>query len=101
MDGSDTKVMKPGPITVEDIEASPIVISRLAYTMSNLDPIGKVHLKLDAITYWVHSWYSQVNEEIVKRALFHQAVQKAPGIDQQKFRALQLLWEWEAPDLLL
>ncbi|ODM15199.1 hypothetical protein SI65_09438 [Aspergillus cristatus] len=27
------------------------------------------------------SWHGQVDEEIVKHALFHQAVQKAPGID--------------------
>ena len=27
------------------------------------------------------TWHGQINEEIVKHALFHQAVQKAPGID--------------------
>ncbi|ODM20319.1 hypothetical protein SI65_03372 [Aspergillus cristatus] len=31
------------------------------------------------------SWHGQVDEEIVKRALFHQAVQKAPGIDWLNF----------------
>jgi len=37
------------------------------------------------------SWYDRVDEEIVKHALFHQAVQKAPGIDRLNFRALRLL----------
>ncbi|BCR88901.1 uncharacterized protein ACHE_50099S [Aspergillus chevalieri] len=54
MDGSDTKVMKPGPITVEDIEASPIVYFPPGVYYVNSDPIGKAHLKLDPSTYWVH-----------------------------------------------
>ena len=39
-------------------------------------------------------------EEIVKHALFHQAVQKAPGIDRLNFRALRLLWEWDIPRIV-
>ncbi|ODM14623.1 hypothetical protein SI65_09968 [Aspergillus cristatus] len=70
------------------------------------------------------SWHGQVDEGIVKHALFHQAVQKAPGIDRlnfralrrhalfhqavQKapgidrlnFRALRLLWEWDSPRIV-
>ncbi|ODM14581.1 hypothetical protein SI65_09926 [Aspergillus cristatus] len=46
------------------------------------------------------SWHSQVDEEIVKHALFHQAVQKAPGIDQLNFQALRLLWEWDSPRIV-
>ena len=42
------------------------------------------------------SWHGQVDEEMVKGALFHQAVQKAPGIDRLNFRALRLLWEWDS-----
>ena len=42
------------------------------------------------------SWHSQVNEELVRQALFYQAVQKAPGIDQLNFQALRLLWEWDS-----
>ncbi|ODM14511.1 hypothetical protein SI65_10133 [Aspergillus cristatus] len=46
------------------------------------------------------SWHGQVDEGIVKHALFHQAVQKAPGIDQLNFRALRLLWEWDSPRIV-
>jgi hypothetical protein len=41
--------------------------------------------------------HAQIDEETVKQALFHQAVQKAPGIDKLNFRALRLLWEWDKP----
>src|SRR5699024_4885584 len=41
-----------------------------------------------------------VDEELVRPALFHQAVQKAPGIDRLKFRALRLLWEWDSPRIV-
>ena len=46
------------------------------------------------------SWHSQIVEELVRQALFHQAVQKAPGIDQLNFQALQLLWEWDSPRIV-
>ncbi|ODM18159.1 hypothetical protein SI65_06030 [Aspergillus cristatus] len=46
------------------------------------------------------SWHGQVDEGIVKHALFHQAVQKAPGIDRLNFRALRLLWEWDSPRIV-
>jgi endonuclease/exonuclease/phosphatase family metal-dependent hydrolase len=45
-------------------------------------PPGSIHLEID---------YNRV-----KRSLFSQAVQKAPGIDQLNFLALRLLWEWDA-----
>ena len=46
------------------------------------------------------TWHTQVDEERVKQALFHQAVQKAPGIDKLNFRALRLLWEWDSPRIV-
>ena len=46
------------------------------------------------------SWHSQVDEGIVRHALFYQAVQKAPGIDRLNFRALRLLWEWDSPRIV-
>ena len=46
------------------------------------------------------SWHSQIVEELVRQALFHQAVQKAPGIDRLNFRALRLLWEWDSPRIV-
>ena len=46
------------------------------------------------------SWHDQVDEELVRQALFHQAVQKAPGIDRLNFRALRLLWEWDSPRII-
>ena len=41
-----------------------------------------------------------MDEEIVKRALFHQAVQKAPEIAQLNFQVLRLLWEWDSPRIV-
>jgi hypothetical protein len=38
-----------------------------------------------------------VDEELVREALFHQAVQKAPGIDRLKFQALR---EWDSPRIV-
>lgn len=46
------------------------------------------------------TWHTQIDEERVKQALFHQAVQKAPGIDKLNFRALRLLWEWDSPRIV-
>ena len=45
-------------------------------------------------------WHKCVDEEKVKKALFHQAVQKAPGIDRLTFRALRLMWEWDHPRIV-
>ncbi|KAI9041051.1 uncharacterized protein KD926_007468 [Aspergillus affinis] len=42
------------------------------------------------------SWHNQVDEKMVRHALFHQSVQKAPGIDRLNFRALRLLWDWDS-----
>jgi ribonuclease HI len=42
------------------------------------------------------TWHKCIDEATVKRALFHQAVQKAPGIDRLNFRALRLVWEWDS-----
>ena len=49
----------------------------------------------DAIEIPHGTWHTQIDEDTVKKALFHQAVQKAPGIDRLNFRALRLLWEWD------
>lgn len=46
------------------------------------------------------SWHDQVDEAIVKHVLFHQAVQKAPGIDWLNFRALRLLWDWDSSRII-
>lgn len=46
------------------------------------------------------SWHSQIVEELVRQALFHQAVQKAPGIDRLNFQAFRLLWEWDSPRIV-
>ena len=43
------------------------------------------------------TWHTQIDEERVKQALFHQMVQKAPEINKLNFQALQLLWEWDSP----
>ena len=44
--------------------------------------------------------HTEVTEETVQRALFSQAVQKAPGVDRLNFHALRLLWAWDAPRLV-
>jgi hypothetical protein len=40
--------------------------------------------------------HTEIKVEMVQRALFSQAIQKAPGVDRINFRALRLLWDWEA-----
>jgi hypothetical protein len=44
--------------------------------------------------------HKQVTPEVVQRALFSQAVQKAPGVDRLNFRALRLLWSWDSPRII-
>ncbi|KAL1979252.1 hypothetical protein VTN96DRAFT_6404 [Rasamsonia emersonii] len=44
--------------------------------------------------------HTQVKEETVRRALFSQATQKAPGIDRLNFQALRLLWSWDSPRIV-
>jgi hypothetical protein len=41
------------------------------------------------------SEHRHISRTIVERALFGQAVQKAPGPDRLNFKALQLLWGWD------
>jgi ribonuclease HI len=54
----------------------------------------------EAIEISQGNWHTQVNGDTVRRALFHQAVQKAPGTDRLNFRALRLLWEWDSPRIV-
>lgn len=51
---TSTKYMKPGPISVPDIEGASIVYFPPGVYYVDSDPIGKAHLKLDNTTYWVH-----------------------------------------------
>jgi hypothetical protein len=46
------------------------------------------------------TWHKCVDETTVRRALFHQAVQKAPGIDRLNFRAVRLVWDWDSPRIV-
>ena len=46
------------------------------------------------------TWHTRIDEEMVKQSLFHQAVQKAPGIEKLNFRALRLLWGWDSPQIV-
>jgi hypothetical protein len=54
----------------------------------------------EAVEVLPGTWHECIDEATVKRALFHQAVQKAPGIDRLNFRALRLLWEWDSPRIV-
>ncbi|ODM14906.1 hypothetical protein SI65_09658 [Aspergillus cristatus] len=40
--------------------------------------------------------HTEATESAVKQALFSQATQKAPGVDQLNFQALRLLWKWDS-----
>lgn len=44
--------------------------------------------------------HKTVDERTVRRALFSQAVKKAPGADRLNFRALRLLWKWDSPRIV-
>jgi len=39
-------------------------------------------------------WHRQINAHRVQKALFGQAIKKAPGLDKINFRALRMLWSW-------
>lgn len=40
--------------------------------------------------------YKSVNNERVRRALYHQSVKKAPGPDRLNFHILRLVWKWDS-----
>ncbi|ODM16959.1 hypothetical protein SI65_07357 [Aspergillus cristatus] len=40
--------------------------------------------------------HTEATESAVQQALFSQATQKAPGVDQLNFQALRLLWKWDS-----
>jgi ribonuclease HI len=44
--------------------------------------------------------HTEIKVEMVQRALFSQAIQKAPGVDRINFRALRLLWDWDSPRII-
>jgi hypothetical protein len=44
--------------------------------------------------------HQQVTTEVVQQALFSQAIKKALGVDRINFRALQLLWSWDSPQII-
>jgi hypothetical protein len=44
--------------------------------------------------------HKQVTTKVVQRALFSQAIKKASGVDRLNFRALQLLWSWDSPQII-
>jgi len=41
-----------------------------------------------------------ITEEDIRRAVFDQLVKKAPGPDRLGFKAIRLLWEWDAPRII-
>jgi len=44
-------------------------------------------------------WKKITNEDI-RLALFDESVKKAPGPDILGFKAIRLLWEWDAPRII-
>jgi hypothetical protein len=44
--------------------------------------------------------HQPIGIEQVRKAIFSQSVQKAPGVDKLNFRALRLLWELDAPRVI-
>jgi hypothetical protein len=41
--------------------------------------------------------HQSIGIEQVRKAIFSQSIQKAPGVDKLNFRALRLLWDLDAP----
>ena len=48
----------------------------------------------------VGHWHLQIRRNTVWKALFTQAPQKAPGADRISFKALRMLWDWNADRLV-
>jgi len=44
--------------------------------------------------------WKTITDEEVRMALFDQSVMKAPGMDRLGFKAIRLLWEWDAPRII-
>jgi len=41
-----------------------------------------------------------ITDKDIRVALFDQSVKKAPGPDKLRFKAIRLLWEWDAPRII-
>jgi hypothetical protein len=44
--------------------------------------------------------WKTITDEDIRLALFDQSVKKAPGPDRLGFKAMRLLWEWDAPRII-
>jgi hypothetical protein len=44
--------------------------------------------------------WKTITDEDIQVALFDQSVKKAPGPDRLGFKAIRLLWEWDAPRII-
>jgi len=44
--------------------------------------------------------WKKITDEDIRLALFDQSVKKAPGPDRLGFKAIRLLWEWDAPRII-
>jgi hypothetical protein len=44
--------------------------------------------------------WKMITEEDIRVAMFDQSVNKAPGPDRLGFKAIRLLWEWDAPRII-
>jgi len=44
--------------------------------------------------------WKKITDEDIRLALFDQSVKKAPGPDRLGFKAMRLLWEWDAPRII-
>jgi len=44
--------------------------------------------------------WKKITDEDIQLALFDQSVKKAPGPDRLGFKAIRLLWEWDAPRII-
>jgi hypothetical protein len=44
--------------------------------------------------------WKMITDEDIRLALFDQSVKKAPGPDRLGFKAMRLLWEWDAPRII-
>jgi uncharacterized protein involved in tolerance to divalent cations len=44
--------------------------------------------------------WKTITDEGIQVALFNQSVKKAPGPDRLGFKAIRLLWEWDAPRII-
>jgi hypothetical protein len=41
-----------------------------------------------------------ITDEDIRRVVFDQSIKKGPGPDKFEFKAIRLLWEWDAPRII-